>query len=346
MTTFITLIGFGVLLVLSLMLYAVALWLGARWTGINGLTLKRSCAMSILIWAVQTPIGLALLRISPSTVAESVYVLLGQLLVLIAVPCIALRLLCAARRLQAFLAWLPTLGASIVGVLLFWFIVNPFCWETFTMPTNSMAPTILGEHWQGICPRCGEPAFASVPPERLPGPRIPPDGLVMNCGSELRHCLVSAPDTTTRPGDRFLVNKMLRPRRWDIVVFRVPSDPETLHAKRLVGLPGEEIVIRDGAVWADGQRSEPPESLRGIEYFADAEGTPLPPDMKMWGHESRPALLGDDECFVLGDFPARSKDSRLYEGAPGHPPYAVPEDYIEGVVTHIYWPPSRWRTFR
>ena len=105
-------------------------------------------------------------------------------------------------------------------------------------------------------------------------------------------------------------------------------------------------MIRDGAVWADGQRSEPPESLRGIEYFADAEGTPLPPDMKMWGHESRPALLGDDECFVLGDFPARSKDSRLYEGAPGHPPYAVPEDYIEGVVTHIYWPPSRWRTFR
>jgi hypothetical protein len=34
------------------------------------------------------------------------------------------------------------------------------------------------------------------------------------------------------------------------------------------------------------------------------------------------------------------------EGAPGHPPYAVPESYLHGVVTHVYWPPQRWRILR
>ena len=62
---------------------------------------------------------------------------------------------------------------------------------------------------------------------------------------------------------------------------------------------------------------------------------------------SRPAKLGDDEYFVLGDFSPQAKDSRLWrEGAPGHTPYAVPASHIRGVVTHIYWPPKRWRILR
>ena len=48
---------------------------------------------------------------------------------------------------------------------------------------------------------------------------------------------------------------------------------------------------------------------------------------------------------MLGDFSA-GMDSRSGRGAPGHPPYAVPESYLIGVVTHIYWPPSRWRVLR
>jgi hypothetical protein len=59
------------------------------------------------------------------------------------------------------------------------------------------------------------------------------------------------------------------------------------------------------------------------------------------------ARLGEDEYFVLGDFSAMSKDSRLWgEGAPGHHPFAVPESHLRGVVTHIYWPPDRWRILR
>jgi hypothetical protein len=50
---------------------------------------------------------------------------------------------------------------------------------------------------------------------------------------------------------------------------------------------------------------------------------------------------------VLGDFVAQSSDSRFWEtGAHGHPPYAVPAENISGVVIHIYWPISRWASFR
>ncbi len=107
---------------------------------------------------------------------------------------------------------------------------------------------------------------------------------------------------------------------------------------RLVGLPGESIHIQDGAVWVDGKKQTPPEEIRGIEYVT------MP---RSWGTLDRPALLGKDEYFVLGDFSARSRDSRLWiEGAPGHNPFAVPKSYIKGVVTHTYWPPSRWRIHR
>jgi hypothetical protein len=67
----------------------------------------------------------------------------------------------------------------------------------------------------------------------------------------------------------------------------------------------------------------------------------------MSGTKDRPAVLADDEYFVLGDFSAQSSDSRWwYEGAPGHNPYAVPRSHVRGVVTHIYWPPQRWRVLR
>lgn len=112
---------------------------------------------------------------------------------------------------------------------------------------------------------------------------------------------------------------------------------------RLVGLPGEAIQIEGGAVWANGKELTPPDSLRGIEYLSELPGTYT----DLWGSKDNRALLGDDEYFVLGDFSAQSKDSRLWKaGAPGHSPFAAPAPHIYGVVTHIYWPPQRWRVLR
>ena len=139
--------------------------------------------------------------------------------------------------------------------------------------------------------------------------------------------------------------KTLRPRRWDLIAFRYPGDPTMNQIKRLVGLPGEEVSIKEGFVWINGQRLEPPQTLQGLKYVTEFPNAPFL--RNIWGTADRPAKLGKGEYFVLGDFSQESADSRLWEtGVPGHPSYAVPESHIIGVVTHIHWPPSRWRIVR
>lgn len=102
---------------------------------------------------------------------------------------------------------------------------------------------------------------------------------------------------------------------------------------RLVGLPGETVHIEDGAVWINGNRVEHPETIHGLNYVSEF------PRMRvdLVGSKERPAVLGNDEYFVLGDFSPVSMDSRLWEqGAAGHNTFAVPQSYIRGVVTHVY----------
>ena len=156
-------------------------------------------------------------------------------------------------------------------------------------------------------------------------------------------CLQTA---TVRPldgkpvsGDRILVVKFLEPKRWDLIAFKWPEEPTVEYVKRLVGLPGEEIAIRDGELMIDGKAAKKPPEIAALTYVAD----PFPEGKATWG----PVRLADDEYFVLGDFSRSSMDSRnWHRGAEGHPPYAVPASHIVGVLTHIYWPISRWRSFR
>ncbi len=108
---------------------------------------------------------------------------------------------------------------------------------------------------------------------------------------------------------------------------------------RLVGLPGEEVAIRDGEILINGELLNKPPEIAALRYAAD----PLHERETAWG----PVRLNDDEFLVLGDYSLRSKDARLWTvGAEGHPPYALPRDHVEGVVTHVYWPVSRWRVVR
>ncbi len=154
-------------------------------------------------------------------------------------------------------------------------------------------------------------------------------------------------EPTLIPNDRIMVNKLMKPRRWDIVTFRYPGDPSEIYMMRVVGLPGETIVLKNGSVFINDRLTEFPGGLQGIRYETDL--TKLFPGMSpitVWGDESSPAALGPNEYFVLGDNPT-TNDSRMWnEGAPGHAPYALPESYLEGVVTHIYWPLNRLRTLR
>ena len=140
--------------------------------------------------------------------------------------------------------------------------------------------------------------------------------------------------------DRVLTNKLIAPRRWDLIVFRNPEDPAQNYVKRLVGFPNETLQLKEGSVWIDGKRLVPPPHLKGIQYAAE-----MPHALGING--VLPIPLGPDEYFVLGDNTMNSLDSRLWQsGSPGHAPYAVPEDHLIGVATHIYWPKDRFRILR
>jgi signal peptidase I len=163
------------------------------------------------------------------------------------------------------------------------------------------------------------------------------------CSKEMKTVHVKNTPQLRGGGDRLAACKLLQPRRWDILIFRLPSDPTINYAKRVVGLPGEKLEIRDGSVWINGARLEPPAAIRGIHYSPTIESH----GQVYSGPGSVPVELGPDEYFVLGDFVDCAADSRMWErGAPGHPPYAVPASYIVGVAINIYWPPSRWTGFR
>jgi signal peptidase I len=131
-----------------------------------------------------------------------------------------------------------------LGVLLF----RTFSAEAYIVPTGSMAPTLLGQHRELVCPNCSFRLVLGLDEAGRSGRPVCP-----NCGqSDLQ--AVPAIDSN---GDRVLVQKFVydfrSPRRWEVVVFHFPGDPSQAYVKRVVGLPGESIRIANGDVWIDGQ---------------------------------------------------------------------------------------------
>lgn len=323
----------------SILLWVLFLRLGLRWAKVPDVTTWRIFLATVVVIILQIVLNVSSLLATPSSDAQTIVLGLLELAAAFVVPCAVICAVFKIRFLRAVQAWLPTLLATIATLVLSLLVVRPFLFEAFVVPTNAMAPTLLGQHWQGICPECGKSNYCSPRDERY-GTVDPP---LMICGN-FHVTIASNIDKTIHAGDRFMVAKFLTPQRWDLVVFQHPEEPATQYVKRLVGLPGETIHIQDGSVWVDGVRQTPPDSIRGIEYLSEI------PDWhrsELWGSEKRPALLGDDEFFVLGDFSAQSMDSRLWQqGAPGHNSFAVPQSHIKGVVTQTFWPIHRLHIHR
>lgn len=85
-----------------------------------------------------------------------------------------------------------------------------------------------------------------------------------------------------------------RPRRFDIVVFK--REDGRKNVKRVIGLPGETVQIKNGLVYIDGSPLKAPEGLDLVSLAGRAES---------------PVLLSEDEYFLLGDNRDSSEDSRF-----------------------------------
>jgi signal peptidase I len=339
LTTFLLCLTFGVLWLLELLSSAWLLQLGASWVGAARLSFSRAF-LGVFLMGTALVVPIVVLYVA-GTVNQGhsefsgVAARIGAVVLIVAATWGIAKKILRTSVGKAILAWLPTLLGRVIPWALGLVLVRPFLFEAYVQSTNAMAPTILGRHVVGICPFCGGEAYISA---ASLADRWPKE-VVGICGRCLRDSKVAVTNSHTQSGDRLISAKFLRPRRWDLIVFRYPEDPSIPYVMRVVGLPGEQVAIKNGDVWIDGARAKKPGDISGLVYLAH----PLAEESVTWA----PVQLNRGEYLVLGDFSRRSKDSRVWgTGAPDHPAYAVPESYVLGVVTHIYWPLRRWRIFR
>jgi len=123
---------------------------------------------------------------------------------------------------------------------------------------------------------------------------------------------------TLEDGQRLLVDRLTYrfqdPQRGDVVVFRYPANPRQHFIKRIIAIPGDEVLISRGTVYVNGVALEEP-------YIAGP----------MFGSFG-PVVVPPDSYFVLGDNRNNSEDSR--DRRVGF----VPRDHIIGRAIWRYWP--------
>ena len=150
------------------------------------------------------------------------------------------------------------------------FVFRAFVMEAFRIPTGSMADTLRGAHFRLCCHQCGYkyehgfvPSSYNMPDDRIPPGEVPlPPTRCPSCGY-IQNGNNKAPVAN---GDRILVLKCIyqffEPKRWDVIVFKNPTDPAINYIKRLIGLPGETIQIIDGDIYVNGQISRKPPKVQ------------------------------------------------------------------------------------
>jgi len=173
---------------------------------------------------------------------------------------------------------------SIAVALVIWMVVRSLLVEAFRIPSGSMENTLL----------IGDFLFVN---KTLYGAEIP------------------------------LTNKHLppvrEPKRLDIVVFRSVEDPNTNVVKRVIGMPGDTLSMKDNVLHRNGQTVDEPYVIRTdpssdpeipsmrawqLKYLAGIDASNYRPTLKNWG----PIVIPRDSFMVMGDNRDNSYDSRYW----------------------------------
>jgi signal peptidase I len=149
-------------------------------------------------------------------------------------------------------------------------------------------------------------------------------------------------ESTIRVGDHILVNKFAYGRtltvaereilpfrpiaRHDVIIFKFPGQPERDYVKRVIGLPGETVEIKERQVMVKRVGESQFYTLR--EDYVRHIDSPSAPDPDSLNNMP-PTVVPPGSYFVLGDNREDSRDSR--EWGP------VPEDHIRGKALLVYW---------
>ena len=137
-------------------------------------------------------------------------------------------------------------------------------------------------------------------------------------------------DVTLSGGDTVLLNelsyKLKDPARGDVISFR-PNGSDSTHSyiKRIIGLPGETIQIKNGMIYINDELY-----LEKADY----------PAMTSAGLAEEPVTLGNAEYFVLGDNRNNSEDSRFADVG------FVPLKLVKGRALVAFWPLDKMRVLK
>jgi len=177
---------------------------------------------------------------------------------------------------------------SLAFTIIFVLVFTRFVAQATQVPTESMKPTIMvGDHFF-----LDKFAFPANYPESL------------------------------RP---YLPRRKIE--RGDIIAFRAPDQGEIPFVKRVIGLPGETVEIRDKAVWINGVRLVEPYKIHVDEEVYKVE--PWVPEQLYIRDNYGPIHVPEDALFAMGDNRDNSNDSRYWG--------FVPLEDVIGKPLFVYW---------
>jgi signal peptidase I len=130
-------------------------------------------------------------------------------------------------------------------------------------------------------------------------------------------------EPTLHTGQFLIVNRLIYrlgfPQRGDIIVFHYPGDPTDDYVKRIIGLPGDHLLIEGGKLYINDVLLDEP-------Y--------LPENMRTFPRSRYSNVVPEDSYFVLGDNRLGSSDSRNWG--------MLERELIIGKASFSYWPPQEW----